>query len=61
MSAAGSQARRPDRPDGAGPQGVYTKIPGLGPANMADTRILPLGQGELVERDGTVFVRRQTR
>ena len=40
-----------------GPQGVYAKIPGLGAANIALTRILPLRRGEVVERDATVFVR----
>jgi hypothetical protein len=44
-----------------GPQGVYAKIPDLGAANMTLTRILPLGRADLVERDGTVFVRRQSR
>jgi nitrite reductase/ring-hydroxylating ferredoxin subunit len=40
-----------------GPQGVYAKVPGLGAANIALTRILPLRRGEVVERDATVFVR----
>jgi nitrite reductase/ring-hydroxylating ferredoxin subunit len=41
-----------------GPQGVYAKVPGLGAANIALTRIFPLRRGEVVERDATVFVRR---
>ncbi len=40
-----------------GPQGVYAKVPGLGAANIALTRIFPLRRGEVVERDTTVFVR----
>ena len=40
-----------------GPQGVFAKIPGLGPAFMALTRVVPLGRGKVVERDGTLYVR----
>jgi nitrite reductase/ring-hydroxylating ferredoxin subunit len=40
-----------------GPQGIFAKIPGLGAANMALTRVLPLGTGEVSERDGTLFVK----
>ena len=40
-----------------GPQGVFAKIPGLDAGYLLLTRVLPLGRGELVERDGTVFVR----
>ena len=40
-----------------GPQGVFAKIPGLDAGYRLLTRVLPLGRGELVERDGTVFVR----
>jgi nitrite reductase/ring-hydroxylating ferredoxin subunit len=40
-----------------GPQGVFAKIPGLGFSYRALTRVLPLGRGEVVVRDGTVFVR----
>jgi nitrite reductase/ring-hydroxylating ferredoxin subunit len=40
-----------------GPQGIFAKIPGLGAAFKLLTRILPLGRGDLVEREGTVFVR----
>lgn len=39
-----------------GPQGIYAKIPGLGPAYRALTRVLPLGRGRVVERDGTLYV-----
>jgi len=40
-----------------GPQGVFAKIPGMDAAYRLLTRALPLGRGEVVERDGTVFVR----
>ena len=40
-----------------GPQGVFAKIPGLDPAYRLLTKVLPLKRGEVVERDGTVFVR----
>jgi hypothetical protein len=40
-----------------GPQGVYAKVPGLGVASIALTRVFPLRRGEVVERDATVFVR----
>lgn len=40
-----------------GPQGVFAKIPGLDAGFRVMTRILPLGRGVLVEREGTVFVR----
>lgn len=40
-----------------GPQGVFAKIPGLGAAFKALTRVLPLGRGDVTERDGTVYVR----
>lgn len=40
-----------------GPQGVFAKIPGLGAGYRLMTRVLPLGRGEVVERDGTAFVR----
>jgi nitrite reductase/ring-hydroxylating ferredoxin subunit len=39
-----------------GPQGVYAKVPGLGSANIALTRVFPLRRGEVVERDATVLV-----
>ena len=40
-----------------GPQGVFAKIPGLGAGFRLWTRVLPLGRGKLVDRDGSVFVR----
>jgi nitrite reductase/ring-hydroxylating ferredoxin subunit len=40
-----------------GPQGVFARIPGLGAAFKLLTRIVPLGRGQLVERDGTLHVR----
>jgi len=39
-----------------GPQGAFAKIPGLGWANKALTKVLPLRRGHVVERDGTLFV-----
>ena len=39
-----------------GPQGVFAKIPGLGAAFMALTKVLPLGRGTVSVRDGDVFV-----
>jgi len=41
-----------------GPQGIFSKIPGLGAGFMALTRVLPLGRGKVVERDGTAYVER---
>ena len=40
-----------------GPQGVYAKIPGLGAVFRGLTRVLPLGRGTVVERDGCLYVR----
>jgi nitrite reductase/ring-hydroxylating ferredoxin subunit len=40
-----------------GPQGIFAKIPGLGAAYKALTRVLPLGRGKVEVRDGTVYVR----
>ena len=40
-----------------GPQGVFAKIPGLDPAYIALTRILPLRRGSVSERNGKVYVR----
>jgi nitrite reductase/ring-hydroxylating ferredoxin subunit len=40
-----------------GPRGVFAKIPGVDAGYRLLTRILPLGRGEVVERDGTLFVR----
>jgi nitrite reductase/ring-hydroxylating ferredoxin subunit len=39
-----------------GPQGVFARIPGLGPVFCLLTKVLPLRRGELAERDGTIFV-----
>ena len=43
-----------------GPGGVFAKIPGLGSAFKALTRVLPLGRGEVHERDGELFVTRRS-
>jgi nitrite reductase/ring-hydroxylating ferredoxin subunit len=40
-----------------GPQGVFAKVPGLGAAFRALTRVLPLRRARVVERDGCLFVR----
>lgn len=40
-----------------GPQGIFARIPGLGEAFKLLTRVLPLGRGEVVERDGILYVR----
>lgn len=40
-----------------GPQGVFAKVPGLDAGYRLLTRVLPLGRGELAEREGTLFVR----
>jgi nitrite reductase/ring-hydroxylating ferredoxin subunit len=42
-----------------GPRGVFAAIPGLGAAFKALTRVLPLGRGSVVERDGELFVHRR--
>ena|SRR5919108_6038937 len=39
-----------------GPQGTFAKIPGLSPMYVALTKVLPLGRGKVVERDGNVYV-----
>lgn len=39
-----------------GPQGVFAKIPGLGAAFKAFTKVVPLGRGQVVDRDGTLHV-----
>lgn len=39
-----------------GPQGVFAKIPGLEAALKALTVVLPLGRGNVVEREGTIYV-----
>ena len=40
-----------------GPQGLFARIPGLDAGYRLMTRVVPLGRGVLVEREGTVFVR----
>jgi len=44
----------------SGPRGIYGRIPGLAAAFKALTRVLPLGRGTVVEREGRLFVRRVT-
>jgi hypothetical protein len=39
-----------------GPQGIFARIPGLGLAFKALTRVVPLGRGTVVERDGMLQV-----
>ena len=39
-----------------GPQRIFAKIPGFGSFQKALTRVLPLGRGRVVERDGTLYV-----
>jgi len=41
----------------SGPKGFYAKIPGLEGGLKALTRFVPLGIGDVVERDGELFVR----
>jgi nitrite reductase/ring-hydroxylating ferredoxin subunit len=40
-----------------GPQGAFAKVPGLGPAYKALTRVLPLRRGTVTEREGRIYVR----
>lgn len=40
----------------SGPNGIYAKVPGLGAAFKALTRIIPLGRGKVVERGGKLYV-----
>jgi deazaflavin-dependent oxidoreductase (nitroreductase family) len=40
-----------------GPQAGFEKIPGLDRSYEALTRVLPLRRGEVIERDGVLFVR----
>ena len=40
-----------------GPQGVFAKVPGLDAAYRALTRVLPLRRGQILERNGRLFVR----
>jgi nitrite reductase/ring-hydroxylating ferredoxin subunit len=39
-----------------GPQGIFARVPGLGLFFRSLTRVLPLGRGRVIERDGKVFV-----
>jgi nitrite reductase/ring-hydroxylating ferredoxin subunit len=39
-----------------GPQGIFAKIPGLSQGFKLLTRVIPLGRGNIVERDGDVYV-----
>ncbi|MEK7253017.1 MAG: Rieske (2Fe-2S) protein [Actinomycetota bacterium] len=41
-----------------GPQGIFAAIPGLEAMFKALTKVLPLGRGAVVERDGELFVHR---
>jgi nitrite reductase/ring-hydroxylating ferredoxin subunit len=40
-----------------GPQGGFAKVPGLGAFYGALTRVLPLRRGQVLERNGCLFVR----
>ena len=40
-----------------GPQGIFARVPGLGAAFKALTKVLPLQRGKVSRRDGEVFVR----
>jgi len=42
-----------------GPHDGFAVIPGFGAAFKALTRVLPLGRGTVVERDGELFVHRR--
>ena len=44
-----------------GPQGVFARIPGVDAGYRLLTTVLPLGRGEVVQREGTVFVRKRAR
>ena len=39
-----------------GPQGIFARIPGVGPGFRLLTKVLPLGRGRVVVRDDTVYV-----
>ena len=39
-----------------GPQGLFAKIPGLGTTYKMLTRVVPLGRGQIIERDNTIYV-----
>jgi nitrite reductase/ring-hydroxylating ferredoxin subunit len=40
-----------------GPQGIFAKVPGLGLAFKALTRVVPLRRAQVTERDGCLWVR----
>jgi nitrite reductase/ring-hydroxylating ferredoxin subunit len=40
-----------------GPQGIFAKVPGLGWAFRTLTQVLPLRRGQVLERDGCLYVR----
>ena len=40
-----------------GPQGFFARIPGIDAGYRLLTKVLPLRRGEVVERDGTLYVR----
>jgi nitrite reductase/ring-hydroxylating ferredoxin subunit len=40
-----------------GPQGFFAKVPGLGAAFRAYTKLAPLARGTVTDRDGTIHVR----
>jgi nitrite reductase/ring-hydroxylating ferredoxin subunit len=44
-----------------GPQGLFAKIPGVDAGYRLLTTVLPLGRGDVVEREGALFVRKQHR
>ena len=39
-----------------GPQGIFARIPGLSEGFRLLTKVLPLGRGKVIERDGTIYV-----
>jgi 3-phenylpropionate/trans-cinnamate dioxygenase ferredoxin component len=44
-----------------GPQGLVAKIPGVDAGYRLLTTVWPLGRGDVVQREGAVFVRRRDR
>jgi deazaflavin-dependent oxidoreductase (nitroreductase family) len=40
-----------------GPQGAFARVPGLSESFKLLTKVVPLGRGKVVERDGELFVR----
>jgi nitrite reductase/ring-hydroxylating ferredoxin subunit len=40
-----------------GPQGIFAKIPGIDPAYIALTKVLPLARGRVELREGVVYIR----